>query len=138
VFIDALELRSQRVMRSPDPQGDHPQVRPHFHTMARTRPDEDTDIWVERCTRYSALVDMALDPLRESFSGAIFCMLYEEQSMLWIEEQLANPHIVSQPDDQLAQGVFFQNIDAICATFDTVNKTDWKAYVFLSFKVSWR
>ena len=97
--------------------------------MPRTQPEIDQDInsWVERCTRYSTLVDESLDPLREGLSRTIFTRLYEEQSALWIEEQRANPHLIFQPGDQLAQAVFFQKIDAICATFDTVDKADWKA-----------
>jgi hypothetical protein len=73
--------------------------------------------------------DRALQPLRERVTKDIFKKLYKQGTKRWLEEQEVNPRFVFPDDGQEAQEAFYESIDDICQSFDSVEKDNWKAYV---------
>jgi len=90
---------------------------------------KEEDLWVDRATRYFLATELSLDPLWGKLPPPVFAKLYEEGWEEWRKEQMADSSLTFTLGDRQAQEVFYHNIDAICATLDSVKKDDWKVCV---------
>ena len=95
---------------------------------------QEEDLWVERAFRYSITFELSIDPLRQSLPVPVFAKFYEEETEEWKKVQMTDPAMMFIPGDRQAQEILYGNLDAICATLDSVKKDDWKACVPLAIQ----
>jgi hypothetical protein len=83
-----------------------------------------SDIWVKRLVCYYRTYDKSLDPLRDNLSPANFVKLYDEAAARWSDEQKANSSLAFAPRNIQAQEIFYDALDAICASLENVAEDD--------------
>ena len=98
--------------------------------------DAQEDVCVERATRYAIAFEESLTPLRQNIPREAFLKLYEEGCEEWTKTQRLDPGLMFTPGDEHAQGVFYHNIDSICASLNSVRKDDWNRFFFSSHRVT--
>jgi len=89
-------------------------------------------LWVERAFRYITTFELSIDPFRQGVPHSVVFKLYEEETEEWRRLQMVDPRLRFTPGDRQAQEAFYQNLDTICATFDSVKKDDWKTLFRIS------